>query len=160
MQKKILNPNLVFDLIQAFRSVNSAEESAEFIQDVLTANEIRNLSVRLRIARLLLKGVPQRQIAIESNVSIVTVTKVNSWLNQKGEGFKKVIARLPHKYKPPTKTIRGPIEYHLPEVIAGTAEIIIANQQIKSANKVVETVKNKEDSDKNLRKIYSDYTKH
>jgi TrpR-related protein YerC/YecD len=143
MKRKILNPDLVFDLVNAFKYIKSEKESAEFLADILTANEIKNLSNRLRIARLLLKGIPQRQITVTLHVSIATVTKVNSWLNQKGNGFKQIITKLPIKYNVPTKSIHGPIEFHLPEAVGGMIQYTIASKQNKQSSKLIDTMKSK-----------------
>ena len=43
--------DLVFDLINAFRIVKTPLETAFLIQDLLTANEVKNLATRLRIAK-------------------------------------------------------------------------------------------------------------
>ena len=159
MGRKILKPELVFDLINAFKSISSIEESVNFLQDILTANEIKNLSVRLGIAKLLIAGVSQRQIAIQLSTSIATVTKVNSWLNQKGNGFKKIISRLPIKYNVPNKITSGPIEFHMPELLVNSAQWAIATSQNKRSKKLITSLKEKELSDKFLRKISNEYYK-
>jgi len=143
MRKRYLKTDLVFDLINAFKSIKSSNESALFLQDILTASEIRNLSVRLRIAKLLLKNEKQRDISQSLRVSIATVTKVSSWLNQKGEGFKQIISRLPVKYEEPTNISHGAIEFHLPEVLAKSIQYGIAKSQDKKANQLIEVVKEK-----------------
>ena len=48
--------DLVFDLINAFALTKDPLSSSLLIQDLLTASEIKNLSKRLRIAKLLLKN--------------------------------------------------------------------------------------------------------
>ena len=49
---KPMQEELLFDLIAAFSLVKSVEDSALFIQDLLTENEVKMLSKRLRIAKL------------------------------------------------------------------------------------------------------------
>src|SRR3990172_6434224 len=88
---------LMFDLINSFRIVKSPVETADFLQDLLTAKEIKNLAKRLRIAKLLLNNVTYEEIVRTVHVSYATIAKVSVWLSQGGEGFKKVIARLPVK---------------------------------------------------------------
>ena len=160
MKKKNLRVDYVFDLINAFKSIKSTDESVLFLQDILTAGEIKNLSIRLRIARLLLSGKNQRNISMNLNVSIATVSKVNSWLTQRGEGFKKIIARLPIKYNLPTKTVKGPLEYHLPEVLSTSIQYLAANQQNKKVSKLIETVINKKSSDEILKEPASEFYKY
>ena len=160
MKDKPINPDLIFDLINAFKSIKSADESALFLQDILTASEIKQLSIRLRIARLLLSRMKQRDISVSLSTSIATVTKVSSWLNQRGNGFKNIIKKLPLKYSKPKKSIRGPIEYHLPEAIALSAQYIIADKQNKRVEKLIDNLKSKSATDKELKEISDEEYKH
>ncbi len=150
---KPLKPDLAFDLINAFKSIKSADESALFLQDILTANEIKNLSVRLRIARLLLNNEKHREISRKLRISVATVTKVSTWLGEKGKGFREIIARLPVKYNVPTKLIRGPIEFHLPEVLAASIQYGIAKHQNKRIEKFIYEVEEKASTDKELKEM-------
>ena len=77
---------LMFDLINSFKNLKDLTEIANFLQDLLTANEIKNLSVRLRIAKLLIAGKSQREIVLATHSSLGTVNKVNIWLEKGGEG--------------------------------------------------------------------------
>lgn len=155
-----IEADLLFDLINAFRQLKTDADSANFLQDILTANEIKNLSVRLRVAKLLLSGAPQRDIANNLKISTATITKINSWLNTKGEGFTRVIKKLPSKYNFPTKKIHGPIEYHMPEVLIGLVQYSVAASQNKKINKFIEDVESKEGLDKSIKKAAADYYKH
>jgi TrpR-related protein YerC/YecD len=157
---KNIDSDLVFDLINAFRSIKSNKDSVLFLQDILTAHEIKNLAVRLRIAKLLLKNVSQRDISIRLHISTATVTKVNSWLNQKGDGFREVITRLPIKFNKPIKPIKGPIEFHLPEILAAGAQYGIASVQNKLPDELIKNVENKKLSDRYLKQASEDYYKN
>lgn len=90
---------LVFDLINAFASVKDPLNAALLIQDLLTASEIKNISKRLRIAKLLLAGRTHEEIREELRCSFATVTKVRAWLEEAGDGLKRVIQKLPEKSK-------------------------------------------------------------
>lgn len=160
MSKKPINTDLIFDLINAFKAINSTNESALFLQDILTASEIKNLAIRLRIAKMLLDDEKHRDISRDLKISIATVTKVSAWLNKNGEGFKKIISRLPTKYDIPTKPIRGPIEYHLPEVLLTSAKYLVAKSQDYKVKKLIEGLKDKKSIDKELKQISDDYYKH
>lgn len=157
MIKQNLRIDYIYDLINAFKSLNSEEESILFLQDILTASEIKKLSLRLRIAKLLLDENTQRNICMTLHVSIATVSKVNSWLNQKGQGFKNVISKLPIKYSLPTKVSKGPLEFHLPEILLASAQYSMASSQNKKAGKLIENIREKEFLDK-LQKEASDDT--
>src|SRR3989344_1336213 len=121
--------DLMLDLIYAFGIVRKPLETAVFLQDLLTANEIRNLSIRLRIAKLLLFGKNQREIIDELHTSFATINKVKVWIDRGGEGFKNVIGELPLKWDIPKKLPRGPLEYHLPQALIALVKYGVASSQ-------------------------------
>ncbi|MEK7498087.1 MAG: YerC/YecD family TrpR-related protein [Patescibacteria group bacterium] len=135
--------DLLFDLINAFSLVKTSQESALLLQDLLTAGEIRNLGQRLRIAKLLLAGETQRDISTELKCSIATVIKVKSWLDQKGDGFRNVISKLPERYMYPEKLAKKPIEFQLPEALLKVAQYGLARSQEKRLQNFSETIKSK-----------------
>jgi len=61
--------SLMFDLVNSFKDLRNASEIADFLEDLLTANEIKILSIRLRIAKLLLSGKHQREVVRETHSS-------------------------------------------------------------------------------------------
>lgn len=150
---------LMFDLINAFRLVRTPIETALFLQDLLTANEIRNLSIRLRIAKLLLSGSSHREIQEELHTSLATITKVRSWLEKGGEGLKSVIEKLPLKWDIPKKLPRGPIEFYLPQALMALAQYGIAKSQERGAASLLKGAENKEIIDRNLQKYFDEYYK-
>ena len=151
--------SLMFDLVNAFKIVKQPVETALFLQDLLTANEIRNLSIRLRIAKLLLAGEKHRDIQDKLHVSFATITKVSIWLGQGGEGFKNVITKLPLKWDIPKNLPRGPIEFHLPQTLLALAQYKVAKTQDKRVERFTEGVGKKEDMDKSLQKFFDEYYK-
>lgn len=96
---KPMQEELLFDLINAFSLVKSAEDSAIFVQDLLTVAEVKMLSKRLRIAKLLLEGEKYETIAKDLHVSRSTIAKVGAWLAERGAGFRKVVRKLPEPEK-------------------------------------------------------------
>ncbi len=151
--------SLIFDLINAFSKIKDSHEAALFLQDLLTANEIRNLSLRLRIAKFLISDKTQREVCQLTHSSLATVNKVNIWLNQGGEGFKRIISKLPIKYKMPGKLPPVPIEFNLPGALLTLVQYTMASEQDKVTKNFLETTESKNKSDRSLRKIYSEYYK-
>ena len=141
----------MFDLINSFRIVKSPVETADFLQDLLTAKEIKNLSIRLRIAKLLLSSKTHEEIVRELHCSFATVAKVSIWLSQGGEGFKKVISRLPTNYAIPPHLPPIPIEFQLPRVLLTIAQYSIAKNQNVKLEKFLGGIKDKEATDKEIR---------
>ena len=148
---------LMFDLVSAFRIVKKPVETALFMQDLLTANEIRNLAIRLRIAKLLLSGNTHREIQDELHTSLTTITKVRSWLEKGGKGLVYVIEKLPLKWEIPQRFPRGPIEYHLPQALLAVAEHSLAKSQDKKIEEFVREVKKKRNLDESLKKHSNEY---
>ena len=91
--------DLLCDLINAFSVIKSPTESALFVQDLLTQNEAKVLSKRLRVAKLLLQGKSYEEIKTELHNSFATIAKVGYWLQRSGEGFRAVVKKLPQKTK-------------------------------------------------------------
>jgi TrpR-related protein YerC/YecD len=148
---------LMFDLVNAFKIVKKPIETALFLQDLLTANEIRNLSIRLRIAKLLLAGGKYRDIQDELHVSFATITKVSTWFEQGGEGFKHVIAKLPLKWDLPKDLPRGPIEFHLPQTLIALAQYKAAKSQDKQMEKFIKAIEGKKALDREMKKVFDEY---
>ncbi len=89
--------DLVLDLVHAVVMVQSVKDVALFLQDLLTKSELRMLSKRLRIAKLLLQGLTYEQIEDKLHTSHTTVAKIAAWLSEKGEGFRAIVQKLPKK---------------------------------------------------------------
>lgn len=87
--------SLIFDLIHAFTQTHSVGEAAIFLQDLLTKAEMRILGKRLRIAKLLLENMTYDEIAEGLHTSHATVAKIGAWLAERGDGFRKIIEKLP-----------------------------------------------------------------
>lgn len=112
--------DLVFDLINAFALAKDPLSSSLLLQDLLTAMEIKNLSKRLRIARLLLSGKKQEEIIEDLHCSFGTISKVKSWLEEAGEGLKRIIKKLPKKRKKFEFRKDALGYYGLPQILIGT----------------------------------------
>lgn len=150
--------DLLFDLINAFSSVTTPFENALLIQDLLTVSEVKNLSIRLRIAKLLIAGETQRNIAKNLRCSIATVTKVAFWLAEGGEGLKKAVSKLPLRYDFPNKLTSTPIEFHLPQAIFALAQYSLANKQgrdIKGLEELLQNLGGKAAMDKSLQEAFN-----
>jgi uncharacterized protein YerC len=149
--------DLIFDLINAFKIVTSPAETAFLLRDLLTAKEIKNLSKRLRIAKLILQGKTQREISQEVHTSFVTVTKVRFWLEQGGQGLKNVIAKLPKRYKLPKNLPPIPLEFQLPQLISTLVQYYLASKDKKLGEEFLKGISSKRLLDKTLKEAFSQY---
>lgn len=73
--------------------LNSPEEVAEALSDLLTPKEIENLAKRLEIAQALVKGLDYSTIRDNLKVGYSTISRVNTWLNLSGQGYKIMLTR-------------------------------------------------------------------
>lgn len=146
--------SLIFDLVNAFRLVKTPFETALLMQDLLTADEIKHLAKRLRIAKLLIDGRTHREIAEDLNCSFATVTKISIWLRQGGKGLKNIISKLPAKYDIPKDLPAIPIEFQLPKVLLATAQYLIAKKQNIPVENLLRRMDNKKLLDKSIQDAF------
>lgn len=143
--------DLVFDLISAFSLANNPLDSALLLQDLLTEDEVRDLSKRLRIAKLLLKGNTHEEIVGELHCSYATITKVRIWLTGAGDGLKRVISRLPERRKVPRPKRMPGVGYGLPQIL----DYYITSGLKKTENRKLENfmrhMKSKASGDRDLK---------
>lgn len=141
--------DLVFDLINAISLVKDPSETAALLEDLLTSSEVKNLAKRLRIAKLLLSGKTHEEIIEILHCSYATTAKVNLWLSQRGEGFKKIIVKLPKQYQMP-KLPNRPLTYHLPETLISMAGMVLAGKQKNRLEKFADQMDEKAVMDKSF----------
>jgi len=82
-------------LVHALVQTQTIGEAALFVQDLLTKSEMKMLGKRLRIAKLLLSGMTYKEIQNNLHSSHTTVAKIAAWLAERGDGFRKIIEKLP-----------------------------------------------------------------
>ena len=84
------------DLFEAFSSVQNYKEFEEFIYDICTINEIKNLCERLKVAKILKnEDLSYRQISEKTGASLVTVTRIAKYLKQeKYGGYRRILDKL------------------------------------------------------------------
>jgi len=151
--------DLLFDLVNSFGKLNGPEESALFLQDLLTENEVENLSKRLRIAKLILSGKSQREISLEMKTSPVTVHKVSSWLDSGGGGFKKVLKSLPKRASKPKAGSGRAIEFQGPQFLLKLYQYSVHQAQTSKLEKIGSTLRLKSAMNRDIQESYSDFYK-
>lgn len=85
--------DLILNLCYALCTLKSPEEVAKLITDLFTPQEVEVVAKRLRIAEMLVEGSDYLSIKNELKVGNATITRVNTWLNLAGDGFKMVFSR-------------------------------------------------------------------
>jgi len=95
MRKRIRWTNKKTDeLFKAILLLKNIEECERFFRDLLTLEEIREISARWQIARMIDEGLTYREIADKTKISTSTITRVAHWLRQGAGGYKLVLRRL------------------------------------------------------------------
>ncbi len=79
------------ELTDLLTSIKDSKQMAEFLDDLLTPTEKEELPKRLQIVKMLLQGVPQREISEKLGVGIATVTRGARELKKKNSAFRKFL---------------------------------------------------------------------
>jgi len=169
--------DLVFDLINAVALVNDSNKASLLIQDLLSKSEIKNISKRLRIAKLLLEDRTYNEIIDDMHCSYGTIAKISAWLEEAGQGVRAIINKLPKRQKEVNLAGHRFRQYKLPEVIledylnlkaftqVKRVESLLKNTEIKERifkklNESLEEIYKERKKMKSKRKVWSDKLPH
>ncbi len=83
-------------LLEAVLALKNKDEAKLFLRDLLTREEIEEVSKRLLAARMLTDGSSYREVERATGFSSTTVARVSKWLQGSLGGYRLVIARLHH----------------------------------------------------------------
>ena len=89
---KDLKLNFLFDAVLALQN---KEECYRFFEDLCTVQELKALSQRLQVAKMLSKQRVYSDIVNETGASTATISRVNRSLSYGNDGYKIVFDRLP-----------------------------------------------------------------
>ena len=82
------------DLYAAILHLQTLEEVESFFFDLCTPAELEGIVDRWRVAQMLVRKMPYRQIAAETNVSTATIVRVARFLNNGNDGYRTIMRRL------------------------------------------------------------------
>ena len=82
------------DLFSAILQLQTVEEVESFFFDLCTPAELEGIVDRWRVAQMLVRKMPYRQIAAETNVSTATIVRVARFLNNGNDGYRTIMRRL------------------------------------------------------------------
>lgn len=91
------------ELCKAILSLNTVEECYRFFDDIFTIREIKDISQRLQVAKLLRSGAIFNDIVKKTGASTATIARVNRCLNYGADGYKMILNRLDEQEKEETK---------------------------------------------------------
>ena len=81
-------------LFEAVLSLENREEAEQFFRDLCTLRELGEMATRWQAVRLLVNGIPYRQVAETTGASTATVTRIAQWLRHGTGGYRTVLDRL------------------------------------------------------------------
>ncbi len=91
----------VEDLLEVLASLTDKDELYAFIEDIFTIREIREISQRLSVGRLLDSGKPYTAIAELTGASATTIARVSKALNYGCGGYRYALEILDKKSDDP-----------------------------------------------------------
>ena len=84
-------------LFEAILSLENIEQCYDFFEDLCTIKEIKDMTQRLEVAKLLNEGKNYQEISEITSVSTATISRVSKCLNYGSGGYKKAIEELGDK---------------------------------------------------------------
>ena len=93
---KLANAKAEKDLIEAFLSLDNADECRRFLHDICTPKEIADLADRWWVAQLLDEGkYSYRDIHDMTKVSVTTIGRVARFLQQENfQGYRQILNKI------------------------------------------------------------------
>ncbi len=82
------------ELFEAILKLETVEECQSFFNDLCTVKELKEMSQRFEVARLLNQGLVYSDIASKTGASTTTISRVNRSLMYGENGYKTAIERM------------------------------------------------------------------
>ncbi|MBE6075364.1 MAG: hypothetical protein E7202_12780 [Selenomonas ruminantium] len=92
-----LKDKLNDQLCQAVLALKNMDECYQFFEDICTISELKSMSQRLEVARMLKAGHTYDDIVEQTGASTATISRVKRCLNYGADGYKIVLERLPEQ---------------------------------------------------------------
>ncbi|MEG0979242.1 MAG: YerC/YecD family TrpR-related protein [Oscillospiraceae bacterium] len=93
MNNKIKDDNIDF-LFKAILALENMDECYDFFEDLCTINELKSISQRIVVAKMLTKKRVYSDIVSETGASTATISRVNRSLSYGCGGYDKVFERI------------------------------------------------------------------
>lgn len=96
MNNKLKDKN-VDELFKAVLCLETIDECYNFFEDLCTVLELKSISQRLQVAKMLSEHHVYSDIVNETGASTATISRVNRTLNYGSDGYKVIFERLKKK---------------------------------------------------------------
>ena len=93
MNNKLENKNVDF-LFKAILSLETREECYDFFEDLCTVQELKTLSQRIVVAKMLSEKSVYTDIVEQTGASTATISRVNRSLQYGCDGYEKIFERI------------------------------------------------------------------
>lgn len=93
MNSKLQNKNIDF-LFKAILALENEEECYDFFEDLCTVQELKTLSQRIVVAKMLSDKCVYTDIVNETGASTATISRVNRSLQYGCDGYDKIFERI------------------------------------------------------------------
>lgn len=97
MNPKIKDDKYISDLFDAILTLETREECYDFFEDLCTVLELKSLSQRYQVAKMLSERHVYSDIVSETGASTATISRVNRSINYGNGGYNIVFDRLAKK---------------------------------------------------------------
>ncbi|MGN0675000.1 MAG: YerC/YecD family TrpR-related protein [Oscillospiraceae bacterium] len=85
------------DLFKAILTLENTEECYAFFEDLCTVLELKAMSQRMQVAKMLVQKKVYSDIVAQTGASTATISRVNRTLNYGSEGYALVFDRMDKK---------------------------------------------------------------
>ena len=89
-----IKDELTDNLFKAILLLENVEECYNFFEDICTIQEVKALSQRLEVAKMLREKKTYTEIGEKTGASAATVSRVNKCLNYGADGYNMILERL------------------------------------------------------------------
>lgn len=84
-------------LCQAVLALETLDEAYQFFEDICTIGELKALSQRMEVAKMLNDGCTYESIVDTTGASTATISRVKRCLNYGADGYQLVLERMKEK---------------------------------------------------------------
>lgn len=95
--KQAIQKDAIEKLYEAILTLKDKQECADFFEDICTIVELKAISQRLEVAKMLSKKCVYSEIVAQTGASTATISRVNRSLSYGNGGYDIVIERLGEK---------------------------------------------------------------
>jgi len=82
------------EMFDAILRLRDREEAASFFRDLCTLGELRAMTQRWAVVRMLEQGLHYAEISRRTGASTATITRIASWLHHGEGGYRLMLDRL------------------------------------------------------------------